>query len=181
MAADDGKAGREELGERVWDLWTSGRRQSEIARALDIPRGTVSRVIARRLRPGIEPTEVDAYRQAFVAQLDRLRAMVTEIVELPPPPAFTHHGVLLIDEHGRPVRDYTAKLAGARVVTQIIGQQAKILGVEAPARLDVAMSVSSATDAAEQAAQAAQAFLDQGNVVQGEVVDPGGDAGAGDG
>jgi hypothetical protein len=157
--------------ERVWDLHCSGVSQAAIGRQLGMTKTNVNNVVRRRTKRALGEGDAEAYRAAFVHQLDRLRAMVTEVVDSEAPPAFTMQGVPLVDpSSGRQVRDYSAKLTAARVIALLIGQEAKILGLEAPTKIDVSLAVSQATDAAQAAAAQAKAFLESGSVVVGEVV-----------
>jgi hypothetical protein len=156
---------------RIWQDWCAGKQQDDIAAEHGITQPRVAQIVKRFRTVALGSEEAETYRQAFVSQLDRLRLMMTEIITLDAPPAYSNQGVMLLDERGRPVRDYTGKMNAARTIVAIIAQQAKILGVEAPARIDVSMTVTSATEAAKQAALQAQAFLDTGTVVEGEIIE----------
>lgn len=162
---------RRQRDKQIWQDWCAGKVQADIAAEHQVTQPRVTQIIKRYRQAVPGSDEAEAYRQAFISQLDRLRLMMTEIIQHDAPPAFSNSGVMLIDERGRPVRDFSGKMNAARTIALLIGQQAKILGVEAPAKIDLSMTVTSATEAAKAAAIQAQAFLDSGTVIEGEVVE----------
>lgn len=133
--ADAFKAKYAERDEQIWLLYCSGKPMRTVARELDISPTTARKVIHRILERMGEPNR-DMYRVAFLSQLDRLRALVNEVAEMPAPPAFSNNGTLLRDDDGSKVRDYSARLAAAKVVTALVDRQVKILGLDAPVRFE---------------------------------------------
>lgn len=172
---------RRERDTRIWRRHCSGMHATDIAVSEGLTAATVRKIL-KQYRVPVGSEDAENYRIAFIAQLDRLRQMMAELIETPPPPAFSNSGALLVDQRGVPVLDHSARIAATRTIADLISRQARILGVEAPAKVDVSMAVTTtASEAAQQAALAAQAYLEADNVIEGEVVSdsPGGAGGTG--
>jgi DNA-binding transcriptional regulator YbjK len=138
---------------RIWQMTIMGKTQEAIAEELGIDQSTVSRAIAA-VRASIP--EVDK-AQAFQRELDfldQLRAMSVEIANMPAAPvtAGKDGDVVLDPETGAVVRDYGGKLAAMDRAVKMHERYAKLLGLEAPTKVDMTVQ-----EQVQQAAQAAAA------------------------
>lgn len=152
-AKNNGTARLEGRNGRIWQLTIAGWTQERIAEELDIDQSTVSRSIAA-VRSSIP--EVDK-AQAFQRELDfldTLRSMSVEIADMPAAPvtAGKDGNVVLDPETGAVVRDYGGKLAAMDRAVKMHERYAKLLGLEAPSKVDVSVQ-----EQTQQAAQAAAA------------------------
>lgn len=154
-AKNDGTARLEGRNGRIWQLTVNGWTQDRIAEELGINQATVSRAIAavRASIPEVVKTE------AFVRELeflDKLRAVAVEIMELPAAPVTVgKDGDVLYDpETGTLVRDYGGKLAAMDRAVKIGERYAKLLGLEAPTKVDMTVQEQVQREAQAAAADA---------------------------
>jgi hypothetical protein len=147
---DDRLAGRD--GD-IWRGYCSGKTQEALAREFGISQSRISQII-NEVRASIP--EVDK-AQAFQRELDFLdvlRVQAIEIANMPAAPvtAGKDGDVVLDPETGAVVRDYGGKLAAMDRAVKMHERYAKLLGLEAPTKVDLSMQEQN-----QQAAQAAAA------------------------
>lgn len=142
----------------IFRAYCSGRSQRDVAAQFNVSQGVVSTVVKKAVAK-IGEADLAEYRVTLMAQLNRVRSLVDEVAEAPAPPAFTGAGAMLLDENCEVVRDYSARLNAAKTVAALIDRQVKILGLEAPDRVDVTVTTTAAAQAAQDAAAAAEAYL----------------------
>lgn len=136
---------------RIWQMTIRGKTQEAIAEELGIDQSTVSRAIAS-VRASIPEVDKAQAFQRELEFLDVLRDMSLEIAAMPAAPVTAgKDGEVVYDpETGAIVRDYSGKLAAVDRAVKMHERYAKLLGLEAPSKVDV-----SVTEQTEQAAQAA--------------------------
>src|SRR5688572_24234488 len=138
---------------QLWRLYATGRTMESLAEEFSIDVSTVSRAIAA-VRSSIPEADKAQAFQRELEFLDMLRAEAVEIARLPAAPVTAgKDGDIVTDpETGAVVRDYSGKLAAMDRAVKMHERYAKLLGLEAPAKVD--LSVQEQTQQAAQAAAA---------------------------
>jgi hypothetical protein len=137
---------------RIWEDYCAGWTQEALAEREGIHQTRVSQIIAA-VRASIPPTDLDEARQRHVAFLEEMQRTAADIARQPPAPAYSN-GRMMVDEQGRPILDYGGKLAAMKTATGITERAAKLLGLDAPSKVDVGVSEAAAQAAAQAAADA---------------------------
>jgi hypothetical protein len=79
-----------------------------------------------------EPT--DQWRELELQRLDQLQAAAAEVLQS------THHviqtGKVVVDDQGRPYVDHRPVLAAVNTLVRVMERRARLLGLDAPARVD---------------------------------------------
>jgi len=115
------------------ELRAAGLSFRQISRRLDCSSTTAYRRVARGLdRTLREPA--DRVRALELHRLDQLQDAATEVLRV-------HHvliqaGRVVVDRHGQPYPDHGPVLAAVAALLRIGERRAKLLGLDAPARLD---------------------------------------------
>lgn len=137
----------------IWRAYVTGKTQEAIAEELGIDQSTVSRAIAA-VRASIPEADKQSLVQREIDFLDVLRARAIEISNLAAAPvtAGKDGNVVHDPETGAVVRDYSGQLAAMREARAAHERMTKLLGLDAPAKVDVTV-----TEQTQQAAQAAAA------------------------
>lgn len=135
----------------IWRAYCSGKTQEAISKEHGISQSRVSQII-NEVRASIPEVDKAQVFQRELDFLDQLRAMSLEIAHMPAAPvtAGKDGDVVLDPETGAVVRDYGGKLAAMDRAVKMHERYAKLLGLEAPSKVDV-----SVIEQTEQAAQAA--------------------------
>ena len=149
---DDRLAGRD--GD-IWRGYCSGKTQEALAREFGISQSRISQII-NEVRASIP--EVDK-AQAFQRELDFLdvlRVQAIEIANMPAAPvtAGKDGDVVLDPETGAVVRDYAGKLSAMDRAVKMHERYAKLLGLEAPTKVDVTVQEQVQREAQAAAADA---------------------------
>lgn len=115
----------------------SYRTQQDIADELGLVQSTVAEIIAREKakRPQLS---VDEYRQRTIAMLEHIHGKTMELAEMEGAPVTSgKDGLIVHDEDGSVVRDYSLRLAALKEARAAGDAIAKRLGLDAPARTQV--------------------------------------------
>ncbi len=153
-AKNDGSTPRlEGRNGRIWAMTVSGWTQEAIAEELGIDQSTVSRAISAVRASIPEADKAQAY-QRELEFLDVLRKQALEIASMPAAPvtAGKDGDVVRDPDTGAVVRDYSGKLAAMDRAVKMHERYAKMMGLEAPTKVDVSVQ-----EQTQQAAQAAAA------------------------
>jgi hypothetical protein len=135
---------------RIWEDYCAGWTQDHLAERYGLSQTRVSEIIAA-VRAQLPPDDVDAVRQRQVALLEELQRSAVELARAPLAPAYSN-GRMMVDENGAPIRDVGARLSALKVATGITERVSKLLGTDAPAKVQHGL-----TDAAQEAAAKAAA------------------------
>lgn len=133
----------------IWRDYCAGYTQDALAERYELSQARVSQIIAA-VRAGIAPVDLDEARQRTVGVLEELQTIAVETARLPPAQAYSN-GRPMVDDEGNPILDYAGKLQAVRVAVGVTERAAKILGLDAPAKVEHGLS-DAARDAAAQAA-----------------------------
>lgn len=137
----------------IWRAYCNGKTQEALAREFGISQSRISQII-NEVRASIPEVDKAQAYQRELDFLDTLRGMSMEIAAMPAAPvtAGKDGNVVLDPETGAVVRDYGGKLAAMDRAVKMHERYAKLLGLEAPTKVD--MTVQEQTQQAAQAAAA---------------------------
>jgi hypothetical protein len=136
----------------IWRRWCSGTTQEALAQEFDLSQSRVSEIIAA-VRASIPPTDLDEARQKHVDMLNELTEMAVQIARKPARQKYSA-GRPMFDADGSPILDEADKLVALKTATAIAERGAKLLGLDAPAKVDVGISEQAASAAAQAAGDA---------------------------
>lgn len=136
---------------KIWQGYVRGKTQEALAEEHGLSQQRVSQIISQ-VRASIPEVDKAEAFQRELEFLNKLRDTALEIMDLPAAPvtAGKDGDVVLDPETGAVVRDYGGKLAAMDRAVKMHERYAKLLGLEAPSKVDV-----SVIEQTEQAAQAA--------------------------
>jgi hypothetical protein len=139
----------------IWRAYVTGKTQEAIAEELGIDQSTVSRALAA-VRASIPEEDKQALVQREIDFLDVLRARAIEISNLTAAPvtAGKDGDVVLDPETGAVVRDYSGQLAAMREARAAHERLTKLLGLDAPTKVDVTVQEQVQREAQAAAADA---------------------------
>lgn len=137
----------------IWREYAAGATQQQLADKYGLDQSVISRLVKDARREMIQETLAEK-RQVLQAQLDHLRHMVSELAEMPLPPVHTQSGKLVRGLDGKPLLDQGPKIQAALAATKIGERLAKLLGVDAPVQVDVAVEQRASDAAVARAAEA---------------------------
>lgn len=137
---------------RIWEDYCAGWTQAGLAEREGLSQQRISEIIAQ-VRAEIPPPDLDELRQRQVDVLAELQRSAVDIARLPPAPAYSN-GRMMVDDDGNPIMDYAARINGIRTAAQITERAAKLLGLDAPSKVEHGVSDQAAQAAAQAAADA---------------------------
>lgn len=123
-----------ERNAEIWRRFSAGERQADLAEEFGITQQAIAHIVARA-RAKIGPADRAAMIADFVRETQASREFLAEVRNAPPPPAFSVKGDLLRDERGETVKDITSQLAASRELVNQQAHIAKLLGLNAPDRV----------------------------------------------
>lgn len=137
----------------IWLGHIKGRTQEALAAEFNLSQQRVSQIIAA-VAASIPEEDKIALRKREIDFLDHLRTRALDISELAAAPvtAGKDGDVVLDPETGAVVRDYSGQLAAMREARAAHERLTKLLGLDAPTKVDVTVQ-----EQVQQAAQAAAA------------------------
>ena len=134
----------------IWADYCAGYTQDHLAERYGLSQTRISEIIAA-VRASIPPTDLDEARQRHLDGVAELQRAAVELARAPLAPAYSN-GRMMVDENGAPIRDVGARLSALKVATGITERVSKLLGTDAPAKVQHGL-----TDAAQEAAAKAAA------------------------
>lgn len=137
---------------QMYQAWIMGTTQEELAERHGISQERVSAII-RAVQAQIPETDLAESRKRHLDVLDRLGHLAADIAESPLAPAYSN-GRMMVDLNGQPILDVGTRMSAVDRLLKIQDRIAKTLGLDAPTKVDVALSESSERKAAEVAAEA---------------------------
>ena len=140
----------------IYRAWIMGTTQEDLAERHEISHQRVSQII-REVQASIPEEDLAERRKRVLDVLDVVGQEMAAILDTPPARAYSN-GRPMENEDGTPILDYSTRMAAADRLVKLTERQAKLLGLDAAARVDV--TVSEQAKAAEaKAAADALAFL----------------------
>lgn len=137
----------------IWRLFCRGTTQEALAEKFEISQPRVSQIIAA-VRESIGPQERADIVKQEADLLDALRAEVLELFDADPIPLVSNGRV--IDD----VKDHSGRLAALAAFDRITARKHRLLGLDAPQKLD--LSLAGEEEAARAAAADALSHLHGG-------------------
>lgn len=137
----------------IWRGYCNGKTQEALAEEHGLSQQRISQIIAA-IQASIPEVDKAKAFQRELDFLDTLRGMSMEIANMPAAPVTAgKDGDIVRDpETGAVVRDYSGKLAAMDRAVKMHERYAKLLGLEAPTKVDLSVQEQN-----QQAAQAAAA------------------------
>lgn len=138
----------------IWQRYTDGQTQDEIATHYGLSQQWVSTIISR-MRDDIPIDERRARQRRQLADLDQLRQAALALVEADPIPAYSNGRPIELPD-GTTAQDHTGRVRAMDMLLKVMERQAKALGLDAPARVsveaeDLAADIGRLLDVIEQA------------------------------
>jgi hypothetical protein len=138
----------------IWRQHVSGVTQEALAEKYEISHQRVSQIIAQ-VRESIPPEDKDKVRQEHLELLRGLRVELTKLVDAGPIPAYSN-GRPIVLENGAVAQDHSGRLAAMDRLQRMLERESKLLGIDAPTKLDATMTLSESDAAKALAAEAAE-------------------------
>lgn len=120
----------------IWQRYTDGQTQDEIADHYGLSQQWVSTIIAR-MRDDIPIDERRARQRRQLADLDQLRQAAFALVEADPIPAYSNGRPILMSDGETVAQDHTGRVRAMDMLLKVMERQAKALGLDAPSRVSV--------------------------------------------
>jgi hypothetical protein len=136
----------------IWRDFCAGATQEALAEEHGISQSRISQIITE-VRASLPAADVDAARAEHVEFLNRMRRQAAEIAAKDPAPAYSN-GRPILDEDGRQVLDYGGQLKAMETAIRIGERASKLLGLDAPAKIEHGLSEQASQAAATAAADA---------------------------
>jgi transcriptional regulator with XRE-family HTH domain len=120
----------------IWQRYTQGETQQQLAEHFGIAQQTVSFILAR-MRDDIPVEERRARQRRQIADLDHLRREALELVEADPTPAYSNGKPILLADGVTIAEDHTGRVRAMDLVVKLQEREAKALGTDAATRISV--------------------------------------------
>lgn len=143
----------------IWRLFCRGWTQERLAEQFEISQQRVSQIV-RNVRDSITIEErIDIVKQE-TDLLDQLRAEVLELWDAKPSPMVGANGRIVTTEEGHKIDDHSGRLAALAAFDRLTARKHRMLGLDAPQKLD--LNLPGEEEAARAAAAEAIAKLHGG-------------------
>lgn len=119
----------------IWQRYTDGQTQEQIADDYGLTQATVSRIIAS-VRDDVPIEERRARQRRQLADLDHMRRQALELVDADPIPAFSQGRPIFMAD-GTAAEDHTGRVRAMDLVVKLQEREAKGLGLDAATRISV--------------------------------------------
>lgn len=141
----------------IWRAHVSGVTQEAIAAEHGISQERVSQII-RQIRESIPEVDRAHLVQRETEFLERLRVEALKLVDRGPIPAYSNGKPIMSFDGETIAEDHSGRLAALDRAVRLHERLAKLLGLDAPAKADVSLTVAE-RDATSAAAASALAYL----------------------
>lgn len=131
-------ASRSRTAQRDFDIWqryTNGETQVDIAAHYGLGQSTVSEII-KRMRDDVPIEERRARQRRQLQELDHMRGAALALADSAPIPAYSNGRPILMAD-GSQAEDHTGRVRAMDLVVKLQEREAKALGLDSPAKLDV--------------------------------------------
>jgi len=145
----------------IWKWYCAGMTQEAIAEKYAINQSTVSRVIAE-VRELIPAADKDEYRRQHLETAARMRAELTKLTEMAPIPAYSNGRPILMEDGVTVAEDHSGRLAAMDRLTKWLERESKLLGLDAPTKLEASVALTEQEAATALAAEAAARMAERG-------------------
>jgi DNA-binding transcriptional regulator LsrR (DeoR family) len=136
----------------IWRDYIAGHTQEALGERYGISQQRVAQII-KEVRAQMPAEDLAELRQDSTELLRELRRATVELVRADLPPAYSN-GRPILDENERMVRDAGPRLAAVKAALGVEDRLAKLLGLDAAAKVDVSVSEQAKAREAEAAADA---------------------------
>lgn len=131
-----------ERDELIWKDHVCGMRLSALAVKWDLSPKTISAIIDR-VRGAIPRKDIEHWRDVLAEQLDQCRVLTQQIMDSEPVPAYRGSTPIYMlgpdgqPDFSRPAVDHSGRLAAMGELVRVQTRLAKLLGLDAPQRVEV--------------------------------------------
>jgi transcriptional regulator with XRE-family HTH domain len=149
----------------IWKWYVRGLTQEALAEKYEISQARVSQIIAQ-VRESIPPEDKDKVRQEHLELARTMRAELARLVDMDPIPAYSNgRPIMIADDDGneKPAEDHSGRLAAMDRLTKWIERESKLLGVDAPTKVEASVALSEQDAAQALAAEAAARMAERGD------------------
>jgi hypothetical protein len=145
----------------IWKWYVRGMTQEALAEQYEISQARVSQIIAQ-VRESIPPEDKDKVRQEHLELARTMRAELAKLVDMGPIPAYSNGRPITLED-GTTAEDHSGRLAAMDRLTKWIERESKLLGVDAPTKVEASVALSEQDAAQALAAEAAARMAERGN------------------
>jgi hypothetical protein len=138
--------------------------QEALAEKYEISQQRVSQIIAQ-VRESIPPEDKDKVRQEHLELARTMRAELAKLVDMGPIPAYSNgRPIMIADDDGTRAGGRSLRAPGRDgPATKWIERESKLLGVDAPTKVEASVALSEQDAAQALAAEAAARMAERGN------------------
>jgi len=136
----------------IYRAYILGTTQEELAELHGISQERVSQIV-REVVASIPEEDLAERRKRSLDVLDVVGREMAAIMDAPAAQAYSN-GRPMVNDDGSPILDYGSRMAAADRLVKITERQAKLLGLDAATKVDVAVSEQAKEAAAQAAADA---------------------------
>lgn len=122
----------------VWRLFCRGKTQEAIAEQFGISQQRVSQIV-NAVRESIGPVERADIVKQETDLLDALRDEVLELFDAKPSPLISANGRIVTTDEGKQIEDHSGRLAALAAFDRLTARKHRLLGLDAPAKLDLSL------------------------------------------
>lgn len=120
----------------IWQRYTDGQTQDEIAAHYGLTQQAVSHILAR-MRDDIPVEERRARQRRQLAELDHMRREALDLADRDPIPAYSNGKPILLDDGVSIAEDHSGRVRAMDLVVKLQEREAKALGTDAATRISV--------------------------------------------
>lgn len=120
----------------IWQRYTDGQTQEEIAAHHGLTQQAVSHILAR-MRDDIPVEERRARQRRQLAELDHMRQEALDLADRDPIPAYSNGKPILLDDGVSIAEDHSGRVRAMDLVVKLQEREAKALGTDAATRISV--------------------------------------------
>jgi len=141
----------------IWRSYLNGHTQQEIADQHGLTQPAISLILSKIRKSLPELDRADLVRRE-VDLLDRLRAESLELWDMRPIPAYSNGKPILMEDGVTVAEDHSGRLAALDRAVRLHERLAKLVGLEAPSKVEATVT-NVEREAAKEAAAVALAYL----------------------
>jgi len=144
----------------IWKWYCRGMTQEKLAEEYGLSNQRISQIIAE-VRESIPPADKDKVRQEHLELARTMRAELAKLVDMNPIPAYSNGRPITLDD-GTTAEDHSGRLAAMDRLTKWLERESKLLGIDAPTRVDATVALTEQEAATALAAEAAARMAERG-------------------
>jgi hypothetical protein len=120
----------------IWQRYSDGQTQEQIAAHYDLSQPQVSAIIAR-MRDDIPIEERRARQRRQLADLDHLRQAALALADADPIPAYSNGRPIILADGHTIAEDHTSRVRAMDLVIKLQEREAKALGTDAATKINL--------------------------------------------